>query len=193
MFNEKKLISFDFNGTLCPNAGDMHLFEEKLQQVIMERYGLDNLTREKRKEIKNEVSKDVWKEIKDIAKEYWAREFFIPPKMKEYLMEPPEKHKVVIFSNSSRNHVRETLEKNRVSLSKIDNIYTTKDFEGKMKKESWMYEKISGFEKVPCKNCIHIGDNQKQDYREPLKAGFTAFLIDHNEAKRISSDQIKDL
>jgi FMN phosphatase YigB (HAD superfamily) len=186
-----KLISFDFDGTICPNSGNVWLLEKELHKLLKKKFSLDKVTRKKRDEIRNNLSYEEWKAIKKEAQIPWMKSFNIPEEIKETLTKLSEKFTIIIFSNASREYIKETLISNGVDVSIFKEIYTTRDdFEGEMIKEPWMYKEIAKRENVDVSDCVHIGDNEYQDHQNSMEAGFRPFLIDHSNIEKIS---IKDL
>lgn len=187
MNSDIKLISFDFDGTLCPNSGNVWLLERELHKILKEKYFLDKITRKKRGEIKESLSHQEWKALRKKAQIPWMKSFKVPEEIKKTLSRLKKKYRLIIFSNASKKYIQETLSINGVDLLIFKEIYTTReDFGGEMIKEPWMYQEIAKIEGLKASECAHVGDNEYQDYQNSKEAGFKSFLINHNPIEKIS-------
>ena len=189
-----KLISFDFDGTICPDSGNIKLYENELSKILKKKYSLTELTRENKKKIKKNMSQKKWEELKTQASHYWIENAEIPKNIRNSLITLNKKFKLIIFSSASKKHINKILDKSKVDKSIFKDIYSTReDFGNKKTKESWMYKEIAKKERLNPNECMHIGDNLEQDYKNSRKANFRSFLIEHEKIDRISFKELLEM
>jgi len=191
MSNKIKLIFFDFDGTLCPISGDHILFEKEFIEFLKKKYSLDEITKKKRKEIKETMSHEEWENLKREARKLWMKTFEIPSEIKDSLTKLKNNFRLIIFSVASKKYIHEILENNNLDHLIFDKIYSTRDdFEGELSKEPWMFKEIAKREGLETSECAHIGDQEYNDYLNSKEAGFRAFLVDNGQPKPVKISEL---
>jgi len=187
-----KLISFDFDGTLCPDTHNFEKYREKFVKKLMEEHGLKKNDKDEISVLKEFIGPPKWAEIKKSVKKEYRESLIIPNHIKKVINNLSKKVIVVIFSAASRKHVEKVLERSGVDSKIFQRIYTTRDdFDSVRDKDPWMYEKIAREEKLNPDECIHIGDSMRRDYNNSKKAGFKSFLVEHEKIDRLGLEELE--
>ncbi|MDP4039577.1 MAG: HAD family hydrolase [Candidatus Pacearchaeota archaeon] len=193
MYNVK-LISFDFDGTICPDSNNYLQFEERFIKILKEKYSLKDISREKRQEIKDSLTPIEWENLKKEARKLWIENFKIPHEVKDSLNKLKDNFKLIIFSVASKNYINKIILNNGINASIFDKIYSTRDdFDGKVSKEVWMFKEIAKKEGLVVSECAHIGDHEYQDYLSAKEAGFASFLVDNSHLNRIKISELGEI
>jgi HAD superfamily hydrolase (TIGR01549 family) len=181
MARKVKLISFDFDGTLCPVTGTLAVFEEEFVKLLKEKTSLNLITSDVRKELKEKLSEKEWKEMKSAAMKNYLDRAVVPKNISSVLINLKKEYRLVIFSAGKKKYIEGILKKSGLGKETFDKIYSaSEDFKIRFMKYPWMYKKIANDFGLEPHECIHIGDCVVRDYHNAKKAGFKAFIVNHD-------------
>lgn len=187
-----KIISFDFDGTLCEDTKEG--FKRYFKNFLKENYYLEEISIEEVEALKKKISEDEYEKLKKDKRKEWLGKLTISEETKNILRNLKEKYILVIFSSASREFVKGVLKRSQIDLNWFKKIYISReDFNSERGKEPWMFEKIAEKENLDPSECLHIGDSLNRDYYNPRKAGFKSYLIEHIKIERVSLKELENL
>jgi FMN phosphatase YigB (HAD superfamily) len=190
MLEQVKLISFDFDGTICPDSANPLFVESILKCNLCELFEMNYISQITRKYLKEALGKTGWADIKRASSRKAARSLKIPKKTISCLKELSKNYKIVITTTASLIWVETILNSNKIR-GIFSEIYSTKDhFNGLRIKEPYVFEKIARVNRINPEECIHVGDKYFDDFIHPKEAGFNTFLINHGNHKSISFEEL---
>ncbi|HPP06773.1 MAG TPA: HAD family hydrolase [Syntrophorhabdaceae bacterium] len=191
MRNNRKIISFDLDGTLVSaRFGDM-VWNHGIPIEYAKKYSLD--FDDARKIVINEYKtlgdEDLlWYDI-----EYWLKRFnlsvsseellkryedyIVPAKnAKEVLERLEERYTLIVASNAARIFVEKELTHTGLASFFKRIISATSDF-GMVKKGEDFYKRLCSELNADVDDFIHIGDHPVFDYMAPISLGIKAYLF----------------
>jgi FMN phosphatase YigB (HAD superfamily) len=187
-----RYLSLDFEGTLIESGCYDWFWRQLIPSIYAKKKGVDI----------EEAKKKIYRDYDSVGPEkpewyipiYWFRKYSIEneytnalksllkrirpmPDVKE--LKIPKGVEVIICSGAWEDIIRLSLGK--IGLRDVvKDIFVPSSF-GLAKKDVVFYEKVATLLNLEnTLSILHVGDNLRYDYYEPLKAGWKAILLDRN-------------
>jgi FMN phosphatase YigB (HAD superfamily) len=204
---EKKIISFDLDGTLIDAAYTTAVWEIGIPRLYAEKHAI-NLA-EAASIVKAEYERigDSSLEWYDIS--YWFTYFKLPgkwqdlmeehrdkirpfPEVKDVMEEFTTEYDLIIISNAAREFVEIEIREGHIAHYFTRVFSTTSDFH-KVKKTAQLYRVIFEIMGVMPTDVIHVGDHYEFDYLIPKGLGIDTYYLDRNAKGPKVASMVHDL
>ena len=192
---EKRLLSFDLDGTLVELAFTDLVWHQGIPELYAQKAGMD--IGQARELVLQEYRKvgDGTLEWYDMA--YWFAYFDLPgswkalleryapqvrvyPEVHEVLSQLQKRFSLIVLSNAAREFIEVEMHQGKLSGYFDLVVSATSDF-GLVKKSQEFYQRICKRLRVTPHELIHVGDHREFDYQVPRGMGITAFHLSRGE------------
>ncbi|MBN2467409.1 MAG: HAD family hydrolase [Deltaproteobacteria bacterium] len=190
--NDKKVISFDLDGTLVDPAYAMWVWERGIPRLYAQKNKLGFARAQAHVTAQYRLVGDTSLEWYDIS--YWFTFFGLPeswsdlmnahrkriclfPEVKEVIEYLVQRYELIVVSNAAQEFIDIEVKETGTARYFGRIFSATSDF-GQVKRTPAFYQMLCEFMDISPSQMIHVGDHYEFDYRVPRRAGVEAYYLD---------------